>query len=192
MHTTDEEWSRELAVRHQQWLQECWAERHERRMADVRRERKLRKRREAAVRRNAERQNKQKEEQKIHNYVDELYSSRDKDREIQRYKNRIARGLPEPSRPEPEDCECCGTPFWLTGLDCLHLDHCHKTGEFRGWLCSSCNTGMGMLRDSVDGALDAVEYLLSNDPSIVQPARPLKAVKYLRTWLQLHRMTGLS
>jgi hypothetical protein len=30
----------------------------------------------------------------------------------------------------------------------LHLDHCHKTGAFRGWLCNRCNQAAGMLDDS--------------------------------------------
>jgi len=38
----------------------------------------------------------------------------------------------------------------------LYVDHCHKTGRVRGLLCSGCNTGFGMLGDSVE----KVEMLL--------------------------------
>lgn len=74
--------------------------------------------------------------------------------EVQR---RRQRGLPEPSRPKPETCECCGA---LPGKRSLHLDHDHVTGKFRGWLCARCNLGIGLLGDS-RALLDKVEmYLL--------------------------------
>lgn len=45
------------------------------------------------------------------------------------------------SRPKPEFCELgCGRPAAV-------FDHDHLTGLFRGWLCSSCNVGLGMFRD---------------------------------------------
>ena len=41
-----------------------------------------------------------------------------------------------------------------------HVDHDHKTGKVRGILCLTCNTGIGMLGDSVE-LLDAAKlYLL--------------------------------
>ncbi len=66
--------------------------------------------------------------------------------------------LPKPSRPEPEHCECCGRPFALTKRG-AHLDHCHTTGTFRGWLCITCNIGIGGLGDCLDGVRKAVKYL---------------------------------
>ena len=66
-------------------------------------------------------------------------------------------GLPLATRPEPQICESCGNPP-RTGR-VLHLDHCHKTGAFRGWLCVKCNAGIGMLGDDLSGVLRAVAYL---------------------------------
>jgi hypothetical protein len=43
---------------------------------------------------------------------------------------RKAMGIPEPLRPKPENCECCGRK--PVGVNQMHLDHCHATGRFRG------------------------------------------------------------
>jgi Recombination endonuclease VII len=34
-------------------------------------------------------------------------------------------------------CQCCHNS------PAVSLDHCHKTGELRGWLCQMCNVGLG-------------------------------------------------
>lgn len=39
------------------------------------------------------------------------------------------------------------------------IDHCHSTGAVRGLLCQPCNSGMGLLGDSVERLLAAVQYL---------------------------------
>ena len=67
------------------------------------------------------------------------------------------KGQPEPTRPRPKLCECCGGRW--PNLRGLHLDHDHTSGRFRGWLCSNCNTGIGKLGDTVDGLKQAIEYL---------------------------------
>ncbi len=82
-------------------------------------------------------------------------------RRVGDYVNRVQterrlRGLPEPTRAIPPLCECCGKP---PGKLALALDHCHRTGAFRGWLCGKCNTGIGMLGDTQEGLLRAMAYL---------------------------------
>ena len=70
--------------------------------------------------------------------------------------DRKARGLPEPTRPCPANCENCGGP---PGKRAMSLDHSHETGAFRGWLCSKCNTAIGSLGDTIAGLERAIRYL---------------------------------
>lgn len=49
------------------------------------------------------------------------------------------------TRPRPDSCEVCGQP--PNGMGALHLDHCHTTKAFRGWLCQSCNIILGNASD---------------------------------------------
>lgn len=65
------------------------------------------------------------------------------------------RKLPTPTRPEPEICELCGG----FSLRTMHLDHDHRSGTFRGWLCSFCNTGLGLFFDDPDRLRRAIVYL---------------------------------
>ena len=53
-------------------------------------------------------------------------------------------------------CECCGKPVYRN----WQLDHDHDTGEFRGWLCKQCNTGLGNLGDTFESIMLAAEYLI--------------------------------
>ena len=40
------------------------------------------------------------------------------------------------------------------------IDHDHKSGNVRGLLCVSCNTGIGLLQDSVGVLESAIKYIL--------------------------------
>jgi len=40
-----------------------------------------------------------------------------------------------------------------------HLDHCHTTDTFRGYLCAGCNQGLGKMNDSVNCLKRAIKYL---------------------------------
>ena len=44
-----------------------------------------------------------------------------------------------------------------------HIDHNHTTGKVRGILCSNCNTGLGMFRDSTLNLANAIVYLKESE-----------------------------
>jgi hypothetical protein len=47
------------------------------------------------------------------------------------------------------------------------VDHCHETGQIRGILCHTCNSGLGKLGDSIVGVRQALEYLLVAEARII-------------------------
>lgn len=60
-------------------------------------------------------------------------------------------------RPMPDFCDNCDEP--RPPKKPLHYDHDHKTGQFRGWLCTRCNTGLGLLGDTIETVERALNYL---------------------------------
>lgn len=54
-------------------------------------------------------------------------------------------------------CAICHTPFNKKNRLCV--DHCHTTGDYRGILCLSCNTMLGVAKDSVVTLYSAINYL---------------------------------
>lgn len=78
-------------------------------------------------------------------------------------KNRKQRLEAVAGRPMPTECEICGAPETarskLGDIRALNFDHCHTTGAFRGWLCSRCNTAVGLLGDNPSLAISLAEYL---------------------------------
>lgn len=58
------------------------------------------------------------------------------------------------NKPIGTPCDNCGKTKTK-----LSLDHCHATGQFRGWLCHPCNTAIGVLGDDLESLKRAVEYL---------------------------------
>jgi hypothetical protein len=42
------------------------------------------------------------------------------------------------------------------------MDHCHKTKEIRGLLCSNCNIGIGQFRDDPELLQKAIKYVREN------------------------------
>lgn len=58
-------------------------------------------------------------------------------------------------------CEACGRTLELWAKN-MHMDHDHSTGMFRGILCSSCNTTLGIFDEDVDRIMSLVAYKLSH------------------------------
>ena len=71
---------------------------------------------------------------------------------------------PIPERPIsacPEVCEACDGP--PSKGQRMHMDHNHKTGKFRGWLCGNCNRALGFLRDDRGRLQLLIDYLEVRD-----------------------------
>lgn len=52
-------------------------------------------------------------------------------------------------------CAICDKPL----KEKFYIDHNHKTGRVRGLLCSGCNVGIGLLKDSPEMLSKAIRYL---------------------------------
>lgn len=66
---------------------------------------------------------------------------------------KIARQNVMATRPRPDRCELCGE------IGPVVYDHCHKTGIFRGWLCSKCNRFLGWLEHDLEMPSKVTAYL---------------------------------
>ena len=55
-------------------------------------------------------------------------------------------------------CALCGRPPTVRAKR-LHVDHDHATGKVRGLLCISCNSGLGLLKDSPALLRKAARYI---------------------------------
>ncbi len=52
-----------------------------------------------------------------------------------------------------DNCAICGEHKKM------FYDHDHKTGKFRGWICCTCNFGIGHFKDSIEILEKAINYL---------------------------------
>jgi RNase P subunit RPR2 len=67
----------------------------------------------------------------------------------------------EKNKPELEffSCPICHKTT-IPGLTSkIVLDHSHKDGHIRGWICDSCNTGIGRFKDDIILLENAIKFL---------------------------------
>ena len=74
-------------------------------------------------------------------------------RVCQRVAQKVVRRIRKVAGPPPPLCEICEEE------PATCCDHDHRTGDFRGWLCSPCNRALGMLGDDIQGIRSALAYL---------------------------------
>ncbi|WP_373431382.1 endonuclease domain-containing protein [Streptomyces sp. B3I7] len=98
---------------------------------------------------------------------------------LRRYAKQLGISWAEVVERYPVDnrCELCGrTPEEANPggrFARLSLDHCHKTGALRGFLCGPCNTGLGQLGDSAERMRAALKYLRRKVPSPHSSSSPV-------------------
>jgi len=83
-------------------------------------------------------------------------------RDKQRSKDYVRRGLEVNVGEIPDLCQVCGgTSFHAPTkkLSKACVDHDHKTGEVRGFLCFNCNKILGFVKDSPELLEQLAEYL---------------------------------
>ena len=63
--------------------------------------------------------------------------------------------------PAGTPCTCCGA------VRKLHMDHCHRTDNFRGWICANCNTMLGLAGESRIGLEAGIRYLARSGTDLI-------------------------
>ena len=68
----------------------------------------------------------------------------------------------EEKRPHNDlfECPIC-KKVTIAGISKIVIDHNHQNGNVRGFICESCNTGLGRFKDSVTILENAIEWLRS-------------------------------
>lgn len=72
----------------------------------------------------------------------------------------------EKLKAQGSTCAICGVELSTSGHN-THLDHCHKTGQLRAFLCTNCNRGLGHFQDSIENLQAAIKYLQTHNISVV-------------------------
>lgn len=63
---------------------------------------------------------------------------------------------------EPFECPVCKKRTIAGVTSKVVLEHNHRTGKAGGWICDSCNTGLGRFRDDINLLKSAIEFINKN------------------------------
>ena len=64
---------------------------------------------------------------------------------------------------EPFECPICSKRTIAGITSKVVLEHDHRSGRVRGWVCDSCNTGIGRFKDDKKLLKRAINFIESND-----------------------------
>jgi len=70
---------------------------------------------------------------------------------------RVIKSIEKTSECTSGFCDICGSPF--TKMNKPQKDHDHKTGKWRGILCTRCNTTIGAFEDNEELMQQAISYV---------------------------------
>ncbi len=59
----------------------------------------------------------------------------------------------------PFECPICSKRTIAGVTSKVVLDHNHRNGEARGWVCDSCNTGIGRFKDDIELIKKAIKFI---------------------------------
>ena len=59
----------------------------------------------------------------------------------------------------PFECPICAKRTIAGVTSKVVLDHNHRNGEARGWVCDSCNTGIGRFKDDIELIKRAIKFI---------------------------------
>lgn len=59
----------------------------------------------------------------------------------------------------PFECPICAKKTIAGVTSKVVLDHNHRNGEVRGWVCDSCNTGIGRFKDDINLIKRAIKFI---------------------------------
>jgi len=67
--------------------------------------------------------------------------------------------LKKKPQTEPFECPVCKKRTIAGVTSKVVLEHDHRTGKPGGWICDSCNTGLGRFKDNIELLKSAIEFL---------------------------------
>ncbi len=88
-------------------------------------------------------------------------------KECRAYKKRIPAKIrreyetkhPKPQIGEEFYCKVCERTITIQTTRDVNLDHDHKTGKIRGYICNRCNTGLGNFNDNITILKRSIEWI---------------------------------
>ena len=78
---------------------------------------------------------------------------------IEDYKRKYGLSKTDAIRIMGKTCAACGVEFSRTGKTRRNCDHCHKSLKVRGFICTRCNSVLGLCEDNETIIASIARYL---------------------------------